>query len=84
MNLKYANTAFIANFKFQPYTRRAIIISLMDNIADAAGIDELERVVACAGSTRYFVRNNVCKRYFELLDGDQIKLLNFVFVDNEL
>lgn len=52
---------------------------LIDETGSASGINELESVSACDDLNIHFVYDHVCRLYFELLEGDQVKLLHFVF-----
>lgn len=79
MKITDIDSVFSNNLNCQPYSRRAIVMSLVDDIRDAPDIDELGSTATCVESSIYFVYNHVCKLYFELLEGDEIKLLNFVF-----
>ncbi len=52
-------------------------MSLIHDIEEASGIDGLTSVVACPKNETYYVSNRVCWLYFQLLEGNQVKLLGF-------
>lgn len=79
MKITETDPVFGNNLESHMYSRRAIVISLIDEIENASDIDELKFVSACSDSSIHFVYNRVCKLYFELLEGNRAKLLNFVF-----
>lgn len=79
MKITETDPVFDNNLESHTYSRRAVVISLMDEIENASNIDELRFVSACSDSDIHFVYNYVCKLYFELLEENRVKLLNFVF-----
>ena len=79
MKIIKCDPVFDSNLESHMFSRRAIVLSLMRSIEDAPNIHGLKNVVACPEFDGYFVHDNICWLFFELLEGDDIKLWGFRF-----
>lgn len=79
MNITETDPVFYDNLSRQMYSRRPLVVMLIDSIRAAPSVDELERVAHCDKPNTYFTYNRTCKLYFEVLGGDRVKLLDFTF-----
>lgn len=79
MNIVDTDSAFYDNLSRQMYNRRDFVMSLIDEIRRVSDISELERVVACGKSNYHLVYNDYCDVYFEVLEGNRVRMLNFAF-----
>ena len=79
MKITGHSSFFKENLSFQWYNKRRYAILLMEKIEAVSSIDDLELVVGCTELNTYRVSNSICDLYFELSEGNQVKLLNFAF-----
>ena len=79
MDIIEIDETFEKNLMFQPYHKRAIVLSLTDRIKAAPSIDKLKPVLRCPHSDECATYDRVCLVFFRLLRENKVGLANFWF-----
>jgi len=83
MDIIEVDPDFKQNLEYQFYSRRSIVVNLIEKIENASSISGLEHISPCERRNVYFVYDRVCKLYFEhFTETNEIKLWNFTFANH--